>query len=96
MAREEAWKYAAEQFAAHGLSWAMWTYKATHGSGSDSWGFFNYRPPAPARPDLQKDSAEEIRSKWSQWHSGNFAINPMLARTIGAGKIPPTPPLDPH
>ncbi len=82
MAREEAWSYAAAQFAANGMNWAMWTYKATHGSGSDSWGFYNPRKPFPPKPDLRKDSAEAIREKWSQWTTENFAINPMLQRTL--------------
>ena len=81
---EEAWKYALAQFAAHGMSWTMWSYKSTHGSGDDSWGFYNVRYPGPARPDLQRDSAEAIAQKWSRWSTdAAFAPNPMLMRVLG-------------
>ena len=83
MAPEAAWSYAAQQYTAHGISWTMWSYKATHGSGRDSWGFYNFRQPAPPIPNLRTDSAEAIRAKWSRWNTdAAFAINPMLQRTI--------------
>ena len=83
MGPEAGWSYAAGQFAAHGMNWTMWFYKATHGSGSDSWGFYNPRSPAPPMPNLQTDPAETIRAKWSRWSTdGAFALNPMLQRTL--------------
>ena len=83
MAPEAAWSYAAQQYTAHGISWTMWSYKATHGSGGDSWGFYNFRQPAPPVPNLRTDSAEAIRAKWSRWSTdAAFAVNPMLQRTI--------------
>lgn len=79
----KVWKYAVEKFAANGMSWSVWTYKATHGSGDDSWGVYNPRDPKPAKPNLQTDSADEIKAKWSQWTTAkSFALNPMLKRAV--------------
>jgi len=83
MGQEKAWKYAIEQYSAHGMSWAVWSWKAIHGSGSDSWGVYNPRQPLPPKPDIQNDSAEAVREKWSRWGTSAFAINPMLKRTVG-------------
>ena len=89
-APEPGWAYAAAQFAAHGMSWTVWSYKAIHGSGSDSWGVYNFRPPLLPKPNLQTDSAETIRDKWSRWSTAAaFALNPMLQRTLFS---PPTHP----
>jgi hypothetical protein len=33
-------------------------------------------------PDLQKDSADEIRAKWSAWGEDAFVLNPMLANVL--------------
>lgn len=82
MASEDSWKYAIKQFASNDMSWAMWAYKSTHGDDSDSWGVYNPRRPWPPKPDIRKDSAEEIRTKWSQWTTSAFAINPMLKRCL--------------
>jgi len=79
----KVWKYAVEKFSAAGMSWSAWTYKATHGSGDDSWGIYNPRDPKPAKPNLQTDSADEIRQKWAAWRTDkSFAINPMLRRAL--------------
>ncbi len=79
----KVWKYAVEKFSAAGMNWSVWNYKATHGSGDDSWGIYNPRDPKPAKPNLQTDSADEIRRKWTQWTTAkSFAINPMLKRAL--------------
>lgn len=83
MGHEPAWKHTIAQFEKHQMSWTMWNYKATHGSGDDSWGFYNMRNPAPPKPDLQKDSAEDIAKKWKAWSTKNaFTANPMLHRVF--------------
>ena len=83
MGPEAGWAYAAAQFAAHGMSWTMWSYKATHGSGSDSWGLYNPRQPLPPVPNLLTDSADTIRGKWARWSTdAAFALNPMLQRAL--------------
>lgn len=49
-----------------GLSWTMWSYKATHGLVPDSWGW--YDPTYwPATPNISTDSSATISSKWQQW-----------------------------
>jgi endoglucanase len=49
-----------------GLSWTMWSYKATHGLVPDSWGW--YDPTYwPSTPNISTDSAATISSKWQQW-----------------------------
>ncbi len=79
----KVWKYAAEKFSTAGMNWSVWTYKATHGTGDDSWGVYNPRNPKPEKPNLQTDSAAEIRRKWSQWTTAkSFAINPVLKRAL--------------
>jgi len=83
MGQEAAWEYAIKQYAANQMSWTTWSYKATHGSGSDSWGLYNPRKPFPPKPNIQTDSAEDIREKWSSWSTEEaFAINPMLERVF--------------
>ena len=87
MAPEQAWRHAFEAFTDNGMSWVFWNYKATHGTGSDSWGLYNPRSPAPQKPDLQKDSAETIRAKWATWGTAeSFEINPMLARVLAGSR----------
>ncbi len=82
MGSEPAWKETIEEFSSNNMGWIVWSYKATHGGGSDSWGLYNPRDPRPAKPDLQKDSAADIKDKWSRWGEAAFAINPMLKRTL--------------
>jgi aryl-phospho-beta-D-glucosidase BglC (GH1 family) len=81
---EAAWRYALQRFNAAGFSYSQWTYKATHGTGDDSWGFYDPKQPQPPKPDIRKDSEEAIRAKWSMWTTArSFAINPMLSRVFG-------------
>jgi hypothetical protein len=82
MGPEQGWKETIEEFSSNNMGWIVWNYKATHGGGSDSWGLYNPRDPRPAKPDLRKDSAAEIKEKWSRWGDAAFAINPMLKRNL--------------
>ena len=83
MGHEAAWKHSISAFEKHGISWTMWSYKATHGSGDDSWGLYNMNKPAPPKPDLQKDDAETIAQKWRVWSTEkSFTPNPMLHRVF--------------
>jgi len=82
MAAEESWKYAVDRFSANNMSWAVWTYKSTHGDNQDSWGVYNPLRPWPDKPNIRKDSAEDIKTKWSKWNTSAFAINPMLKRSL--------------
>jgi aryl-phospho-beta-D-glucosidase BglC (GH1 family) len=77
------WQYAVQQFQNHNMSWSTWSYKATHGSGSDSWGIYDRLRTPPPIPNLQTDSAETIAGDWSAWSTDNaFAINPMLEAAL--------------
>jgi hypothetical protein len=65
------------------MSWTEWSYKATHGSGSDSWGIYDRIPSPPPIPNLQTDSAATIASDWAAWTTDNaFALNPMLEAAL--------------
>ena len=77
----DAWVHAVNAYTTNNMSWAIWNYKATSGIGNNSWGLYNPKQPMPPKPDLQKDSADEISAKWSRWStSESFAENPMIAR----------------
>ncbi len=90
MASEDAWHYALEQFNSAGVSWTFWSYKATHGTGSDSWGLYN--PVKKDAPNLLTDDAATIRAKWQAVETGtSFALNPTLDRILKAALKPLVP-----
>lgn len=79
------WQYTVNAYNNAGLSWTMWSYKATHGLGNDSWGFYN---PTywPETPNISTDSQATIAAKWAQWTTAKaFAKNPSLG--IGGGGV---------
>lgn len=87
MAQEQAWSHALGKFTESGFSWTFWTYKATHGTGSDSWGLYNPIK-KPAAPNLATDDLETIRSKWRSNGTGqHYALNPMIQKTLS--QLPP-------
>jgi len=60
------WQATVNAYNNAGLSWTMWSYKATHGLVPDSWGY--YDPTHwPATPNVSTDSQATIASKWAQW-----------------------------
>jgi aryl-phospho-beta-D-glucosidase BglC (GH1 family) len=73
------WSNILNLYTNNNLHWTMWSYKATHGLGSDSWGLYNpwYWP---TTPNISTDSAAAISNAWIQWRtSTSFAKN----NTIG-------------
>jgi endoglucanase len=79
----QAWDYTIHLYEDHRVNWTMWTYKATHGTDTDRWGLYNPRTPLPSKPDVEHDSAEVIRSKWSKWVTdAAFAQNPNHLRDM--------------
>ncbi|MCJ8008363.1 chitobiase/beta-hexosaminidase C-terminal domain-containing protein [Lederbergia wuyishanensis] len=56
----QSWDYALKVYEEQGWSFTTWSYKVT-GEGS-SWGMYTGNPP---KVNIQRDSEEEIRSKWS-------------------------------
>ena len=84
MAPEDGWKHALSQFDKEGMNWAFWSYKATHGTGSNSWGLYNPKE-KPAAPNLKTDDAATIRAKWQAIRTDQaFVLNPMLAGVLKA------------
>lgn len=82
MAQEQAWAHALGIFTESGFSWTFWTYKATHGTGSDSWGLYNPIT-KPVAPNLATDDLETIRRKWQgNRTSGQYALNPMIEKVL--------------
>ncbi|MBS4197118.1 chitobiase/beta-hexosaminidase C-terminal domain-containing protein [Lederbergia citri] len=57
----QSWDYALNVYEQQGWSFTTWSYKVT-GEGS-SWGMYTGNPP---KVNIQNDSEEVIRSKWSQ------------------------------
>jgi endoglucanase len=83
MAPALAWNYTIRLYEDHHVNWTMWTYKATHGTDTDSWGVYNLSNRDLAKPDIEHDSAEVIRSKWSKWTTdAAFARNPNHLRDM--------------
>jgi endoglucanase len=69
------WLFSINSWDSAGLSWSMWSYKATHGLVPDSWGW--YDPTFwPTTPNISTDSAAAISSAWQQWKtSSSFGKN---------------------
>lgn len=89
----DAFIYAVDQFNRNDISWNMWSYKAvrtyrppaTQPENTDSWGMYNLAPNSPLwdhRANLNTDSFETIRSKWSSFKTSGFASNSMLAQVF--------------
>ena len=77
-----AWQYVINDFNNAGMSWSVWSYKATHGTGTDSWGLYNPTGKATV-PNIVTTSSSTIASDWSGWTTSNaFAINPMLSTVV--------------
>lgn len=80
----QSWSYAVARFAENGINWTEWNYKATHGTGTDSWGLCNPIT-MPTKPNLSTDSYATIQSLWSASKistAGAFAANPTLHSRI--------------
>ena len=78
-----AWDYTVQLYQHHGVNWTIWTYKGSHGTGTDYWGVYNPKDPVLPKPDIKRDSAAVIKSKWSEWTTGaSFALNPNHLRNL--------------
>jgi aryl-phospho-beta-D-glucosidase BglC (GH1 family) len=72
----ESWEYALDVYARHGWSWTTWTYKTV---GFGSWGIFNSKKTDTPKAELETDSYEVIKEKWSIVDTKtNFAKNTEL------------------
>lgn len=94
MGLESAWNHALKEYSASGMHWAFWSYKANHGTGSNSWGLYN--PVKKDAPNLLTDDAATIRAKWRALDTDtSYALNPMLDRALKGVLKPKTPAADP-
>jgi endoglucanase len=59
----ESWDYALEVYAKNGWSWTTWTYKTVE---YGNWGIFSSRSCDTPEVDIDKDSVEVIKEKWSK------------------------------
>jgi endoglucanase len=90
MASEDAWHHALKEFSAAGIHWTFWTYKANHGTGTNSWGLYN--PVKKDAPDLLADDATTIQAKWQALDTDtSYALNPMIDRAVKAALKPGSP-----
>ena len=82
------WLHTFRTYTTNGMSWSLWNYKSTAGTGDNSWGLYNPRKPVPPKPDLQKDSADEIAAQWARWGTAeSFAVNPMIERALRGSRV---------
>jgi endoglucanase len=72
------WNFVTSTWNTGGLSWTVWSYKATAGLTPNSWGFYD---PAfwATTPNISSDSAATIAADWQQWTTpATFTLNTAL------------------
>ena len=70
-----SYSYSINAYDQAGISWAMWSYKATHGLVPDGWGWYD---PVywPVTPNISSDPASKIAADWQQWRTKtSFGVN---------------------
>jgi aryl-phospho-beta-D-glucosidase BglC (GH1 family) len=74
----DTWKFSTNTWNAAGLSWTVWSYKATAGLIPNSWGFYDPNHWATT-PNISADSAAAIAADWQQWTTAaTFSLNTAL------------------
>src|ERR1700733_142996 len=72
------WQFTTNAWNAAGLSWTVWSYKATAGLIPNSWGFYDPNHWATT-PNISTDSAATIAADWQQWTTpATFSLNTSL------------------
>ena len=72
------WQFTTNAWNAAGLSWTVWSYKATAGLIPNSWGFYDPNHWATT-PNISTDSAATIAADWQQWTTpATFSLNTAL------------------
>ena len=90
MGVDSAWHHALKEYSAAGMHWSFWSYKANHGTGSNSWGLYN--PIKKDAPNLLTDDAATIRAKWQAIETGkSYALNPKLDLVLKTALKPAVP-----
>ena len=70
-------------FNGDGMSWSSWSYKATHGTGTDSWGLYDPNGKFTTVPNIATDSSSTISTDWSHWTTANtFTLNPLISTIL--------------
>ena len=79
----DAWTHSVSVFNANGMSWSSWSYKATHGTGTDSWGLYDPNGKFTTVPNIATDPSSTISTDWSHWTTANtFSINPLISTIL--------------
>lgn len=76
--QEEAWKNTMSAYNQQGWHWTTWAYKVT---GDSSWGIYNHNP---QKVDIYNDSADTIRSKWSEVGTDKGRANSKIYNVVKA------------
>ena len=72
------WQFTTNAWNAAGLSWTVWSYKATAGLIPNSWGLYDPNHWATT-PNISSDSAATIAADWQQWTTpATFSLNTAL------------------
>jgi len=72
------WQVTTNAWNAAGLSWTVWSYKATAGLIPNSWGLYDPNHWATT-PNISSDSAATIAADWQQWTTpATFSLNTAL------------------
>jgi endoglucanase len=72
------WQFTTNAWNAAGLSWTVWSYKATAGLTPNSWGLYDPNHWATT-PNISSDSAATIAADWQQWTTqATFSLNTAL------------------
>ena len=79
----DAWTHSIGVFNGDGMNWSSWSYKATHGTGTDSWGLYDPNGKFATVPNIATDSSSTISSDWSHWTTVNtFSLNPLISTIL--------------
>jgi endoglucanase len=74
----DTWQFTTNTWNAAGLSWTVWSYKATAGLIPNSWGLYDPNHWATT-PNISTDSAATIAADWQQWTTAaTFSLNTAL------------------
>jgi aryl-phospho-beta-D-glucosidase BglC (GH1 family) len=89
----EALSYYLRKFNEAGLHWSPWTFKKVDlPNDRSTWGVYEY-PGEWTRPDLHRDSFEDLLATFESLHSRNFRANEEYAAVLRARGADPVVPL---
>jgi endoglucanase len=83
----DIWQYVVDDFNRDHISWSMWSYKATAGPATNSWGLYDIQQNYlnVPKPDIKPGTREDIAKAWKAWTTKNrFETNSMLSPVTGS------------